>query len=174
MDNALVEVKQYAEKYIYNTASPILAIGERTPVLISNAALITHCSKIISLRAYANINSVNEAELPNFDFEDTESTKLQKILDLEWQSPRLQLNLYIGEPNNWILLGSSSLLNPTGYPYRYYNLLDLYTDAAESYIAEDKQLGIEVQDVGYGNFNNDTDSLTIHCEILRTINYILV
>lgn len=173
MSNALLEVKQYTEKYVYNASSPILAIGERTPISIPASLLIMHCSKIISLRAYANINSVSEAPLPDFDFEDTESTKLQKVLDLEWQSPRLQLNLYIGNPNNWILLGSNSLLNPMGYPYRYYNLLDLYTDATDSYIAEDKQLGIEVQDVGFGNFNNSADSLTVHCEILRTVNYIL-
>lgn len=173
MNNTLSEVKQYVEKYIYNSSSPILAIGERSPIVIPASLITTYCSKIISFRAYASINSVNEAPLPVFDFEDTESTKLQKVLDLEWQSPRLQLNLYIGSPNNWVLLGSNSLLNPMGYPYRYYNLLDLYTDAIDSYIGEDKQLGVEVQDVGYGNFNNSTDSLSIHCEILRNIHYIL-
>lgn len=173
MNNTLSEVNQYVEKYVYNPLSPILPIGERLPIAIPASLVITYCSKIISFRAYASINSVDEAPLPVFDFEDTESTKLQKVLDLEWQSPRLQLNLYIGSPNNWVLLGSNSLLNPMGYPYRYYNLLDLYTDANESYISEDKQLGIEVKNVGYGNFDNNIDSLSIHCEILRTVNYIL-
>ena len=116
---------------------------------------------IKNLKAYARISSLADVKLPNFHLEDSETDKLYKVLDVEWNSPRKQLNLYISDGRTWELVGAISLLNPAGYPYRMYNLMDLYTDNLAIELGENGKLGVEVQDVGYGALVS-SDKVTIH------------
>lgn len=81
---------------------------------------------------------------------------------MEWQSPRFQLNLYISNnTTDWYLVGGISLLNPSGYPYRIYNLLDLYTDNLAVELGENGRVGVEIKEVGHGSLAGN-DLITIH------------
>jgi hypothetical protein len=115
-----------------------------------------------NLKVYAFINSLESVKLPDFKLEDSESEKLYKTLDVEWKSPRKQLDVVIsGDGTNWNLIGSVSLLNPSGYPYRMYNLLDFFTDGLGARLGNNFKVGVQVKDVGYGVLTDD-DMLTIH------------
>jgi hypothetical protein len=116
---------------------------------------------IKNLKAFSKISSLAPINLPVFLLEDTESQKLYKTLDVEFNSPRKQLDIFIGTSSDWNQIGSISLLNPSGYPYRTYNLLDFFTDGLAAEVGEDGKIGVAVADVGYG-FLSGTDAVTIH------------
>lgn len=112
-----------------------------------------------NLKLYAKIRSLPEAAIPDIKFDDSETDKIYKALDSQWKSPRKQLNLYItnspdvfrfNDGSHWKLLGSISLLNSSGYPYKRYNLLDLITDNLAAELGEDGNLGLSIIDVGWG------------------------
>lgn len=115
-----------------------------------------------NLKAFSQIQSLDEAPLPDFKVEDSETDKLYKTLDIEWKSARKQLNLYISS-NGLELhqIGSTSLLNPYGYPFRIYNLMDLFTDNLALELGENSKISVQFEDVGYG-FLADNDRVTIH------------
>jgi len=69
------------------------------------------------------VSTLPEAEIPDFALTDSATAKLVKTLDVEWKSPRQQLNLYITTAINpsledWLQVGSVSMINPYGYPFR--------------------------------------------------------
>ncbi|MBD2365190.1 hypothetical protein H6G36_29235 [Anabaena minutissima FACHB-250] len=118
-------------------------------------------AKVSSLRAVATINSLSSTGLPNFLLEDSETERLQKALDLEWNSPRIQLNLYIGNNNEWLEIGAVSLINQLGVPYRNYNLIPLFSDKDYIELGSNTTLGLKAVDVGYGLLTNN-DIVAIH------------
>lgn len=122
-----------------------------------------------NLKAFAKIQSLEESPLPNFAIEDSATDKLYKTLDVEWKSPRKQLSLYIASGNqDWSQVGSISLLNPYGYPFRIYNLMDLYTDNLALELGDNSRIGIVVNDIGYGLLEA-TDTVTIHGSYVEEI-----
>lgn len=123
---------------------------------------------IKNLKAYASINSIAEAALPEINLEDTETEKLYKALDIEWNSPRKQIDLLIGTNNDWMNVGESSLLNPSGYPYRLYNLLDLLTDNLAFEFGDNINLAVKITDVGYGLLQ-DSDRVNIYGSYIEEI-----
>lgn len=133
---------------------------------ISQPSRISLNGFVKNLKAFSIISSLAEINLPVFEVEDSESQKLFKTLDIEFNSPRKQLDLFIGDSNDWSQVGSISLLNPSGYPYRMYNLLDFYTDGLAVELGEDGRIGVQVADVGYG-FLSGTDTVTIHGSYLQ-------
>ncbi|MBW4667203.1 MAG: hypothetical protein KME60_07110 [Cyanomargarita calcarea GSE-NOS-MK-12-04C] len=135
---------------------------------IETSKLLSLNTFVKNLKAYAKIESLPAIQLPNFQLEDSETDKLYKTLDIEWGSPRKQLNLYISNNNQWHMIGAVSLLNPAGYPYRMYNLLDLYTDNLAIELGQDGKLGIQIQDVGFGLLQSN-DTVTVHGSYLHEI-----
>lgn len=139
------------------------------PILTNSLTGITGGGQILSanafiknLKAFAQIKSLPPINLPNISLEDSETERLYKVLDVEWQSPRFQLNLYISNnTTDWYLVGGISLLNPSGYPYRIYNLLDLYTDNLAVELGENGRVGVEIKEVGHGSLASN-DLITIH------------
>ncbi|MCV3216026.1 hypothetical protein OGM63_21360 [Plectonema radiosum NIES-515] len=122
-----------------------------------------------NLKAHAKISSLAPVKLPNFTLEDSETDKLYKTLDIEWGSARKQLNLYISDnQTDWYQVGAISLLNPSGYPYRIYNLMDLITDNLAIELGDNGRIGVQVQDVGYGALQAG-DSITIHGSYVQEI-----
>lgn len=119
-----------------------------------NSKIVSRNRFIKNLKAYASIQSTSEVLLPDFNLEDTETEKLNKVLDVEWGSERKQLNLLIGQTDDWMVLGKTSLLNPSGYPYRIYNLLDIVTDNLAFELSSDIELALQIEDVGYGSLTN--------------------
>ncbi|BDA70222.1 hypothetical protein CAL7716_043880 [Calothrix sp. PCC 7716] len=119
-----------------------------------------------NLKAFSKISSLPAVRLPNFRLEDSESEKLYKALDIEFGSPRKQLDIFIGSTGDWSQIGSISLLNPSGYPYRMYNLLDFATDGLAAELEDGKSIGVQIVDVGYGVLQG-TDTITIHGSVTQ-------
>ena len=117
---------------------------------------------IKNLKVFASIKSLAEAALPDIQLEDSSAQKLQKVLDIEWKSARKQLNLFIATSNSdWQQVGSISLLNPSGYSFRIYNLMDLFTDNLALELGDNSKIGVQIQNVGYGLLI-DADTVTVH------------
>ena len=166
-------VKTIARELGTTTDNSIISIYRNTDLDIGDEFLPGY--KIISwncfvknLKAYAKITSLDPIRLPNFGLEDSETDKLYKALDTEWKSPRKQLNVFIGENGNWHPMGSVSLLNPSGYPYRVYNLIDLYTQNLAIELGSDGGIAVQLQDVGFGLLTNQ-DRMTIHGSCVEEI-----
>lgn len=110
----------------------------------------------------ATIRSVTEARIPQYLDTDTDSDRLIKALDVEWKSPRKQLSCHIAKQGqNWINVGSISLLNSSGYPYRKYRLMDLYTDALAIELGAYSRIGVTVDEVGSGRLTT-SDYVCLH------------
>lgn len=156
-------------------ASNILTIYSNDPNEVRTSYSIDANSKVVlngfikNLRIYAAIKSLAEVELPNFDLGESNTSKQLKVLNLEWKSPRKQISVFVGQlPSDWQLLGSISLLNPTGYPYRQYNLLDLITDNLAAEIGEFGRIGVRLDDVGYGLLGAD-DTISLYGSVTEEI-----
>jgi hypothetical protein len=146
-------------KEIYSTS---LVIGSE---YVPGYKIISFNAFIKNLRAFASVESLPESSLPSFLPTDTSTDKTVKVLDIEWGSARKQLNLYIatntGITTDWHQVGSLSMLNPYGYPFRVYNLMDMFTDNLAIELGENSKIGVQVQDVGYGLLV-EQDNVTIH------------
>ena len=148
---------------IYNN-SGLLVGSELTP----GYTVVSHNCFVKNLKAFSVITSLPEIGLPNFELTDSETTKLYKTLDIEWKSARKQLNLFVGVNNNWYQAGSTSILNPSGYPFRIYSLLDMLTDNLYFELGENGKIGVQVQDVGHGLLAG-SDSIVIHGSYVEEI-----
>ncbi len=115
---------------------------------------------LTSLRMRVDINSLSEQEVPNIAFEDTEAERLIKIRDMEWKSPRKQINFYMKQNSKpWYPIFEVSLLNRL--PYYTVNLLQYLTDNLSFDFANDTILGAQIVEVGWGTLIG-TDSVTIY------------
>jgi hypothetical protein len=164
------KVKTIVKRIDPTTPAGIITIYENSGQqnTVAGTTTISVNAFIKNLKAYAKIGSVSPVRLPNFRLEDTETEKLYKTLDIEWASARKQLNLYISDGMSWELAGSVSLLNPAGYPYRMYDLMDLYTNNLAIELGENGKLGVQVIDVGYGGLL-ENDLVTIHGSYVEEI-----
>lgn len=127
-----------------------------------NQGILSINTFVDNLKVYASIASLPAVNLPNFTVEDSESEKLFKTLDVEFNSARKQLDILIGDDGiAWNLIGSVSLLNPSGYPYRMYNLLDFFTDGLGARLGNDFKIGVQIKNVGYGLLSGN-DIVTVH------------
>lgn len=126
-------------------------------------SIVSRNKFIKNLKAYTKINSTAETAIPDFNLEDSETEKLHKVLDVEWNSERKQLDLLVGNSadNDWMSVGETSLLNPNGYPYRIYNLLDLLTDNLAFEFGDNLNVAVKITDVGYGLLTG-TDEVNIY------------
>lgn len=122
---------------------------------------ITKCIFIKNLKLFSQISSLTGARLPNLKLQDDVLGLPYKTLDIEYNSPRKQLNLFIGSPGNWYQIGSINLLNPSGYSYRMYDLLGFITSKEIAELEIGKSIGVQIVNVGYGLLQNN-DIVTIH------------
>lgn len=120
---------------------------------------------IKNLKVYASMQSLPEVELPSFAPTDTSTQKTMKVLDVEWGSPRKQMDIYIASNDEvvpqWYMVGSVSFLNPYRYPFRIYNLMDLFTDNLALELGENSRIGVQMVDVGFGTITTQ-DSVIVH------------
>jgi hypothetical protein len=164
------KVRTIAKRIDANTSPGIITIYENlgNQNTVAGTTTLSINAFIKNLKAFTRINSLSPIKLPNFRLEDSETDKLYKTLDIEWNSARKQLNLFISDSSQWELVGSVSLLNPSGYPYRMVNLMDLYTDNLAIELGENGKLGVQIQDVGYGSLTGN-DLVTIHGSYVEEI-----
>lgn len=157
-----------------NDESSIVTIYENSPSrirqeLVPDYEIVSVNTFVKNLKVFAKIESIPEAALPNFELTDSETQKLYKTLDIEWKSPRKQLELFISsDDSDWYPVGFVSLLNPYGYPYRVYNLMDLFTDNLALELGENSKIGIKAENVGHG-FLAPEDKVTIHGSYVEEI-----
>ncbi|WP_143755499.1 hypothetical protein [Gloeocapsopsis sp. IPPAS B-1203] len=145
-----------------------LSIGSE---LIPGHTIVNYNCFFKNLKAFAEIISLPEANLPDFELEDSETDKLYKVLDIEWKSARKQMTVYISPTSNtlnWVKVGSVSMLNPSGYPYRIYNLLDMFTDNLALELGENSAIGVGIDNVGHGLLGT-SDKVTIHGSYVEEI-----
>src|SRR6476660_1173172 len=116
-----------------------------------NAKVVAMNLFLKNLSATAWIYSINETPLAEFLPEDTDSMRNLKVIDSEWKSERKQLNLLSSvQPNIWEPVGAISVLNPYGYPYRQYALMDLLTNNLAYEMGLGSSLAVQMVNVNYG------------------------
>lgn len=109
----------------------------------------------------AQIISLPEVRLPEFEDFESPTDKLTKTLTYEWATARVEAELLLGDPiGNWASLGETALKNSNGYRYRKHRLLDLITDNPAFQLQENYKLGIKILNVGFGDIT-DRDKISI-------------
>lgn len=167
------QVKTVGIKLDSNSES-ITTIYQNTEVVICseflpNYKIVSFNTFLKNLKVFASIKSLDEVALPEFALDDSQTTKLQKVLDIEWNSPRKQLDVYLQSNNQgWLHIGSTSMLNPSGYQFRIYNIMDLFTDNLALELGINSKVGIGVKDVCYGLLTPQ-DTVVIHGSYVEEI-----
>lgn len=111
------------------------------------------------------------AEAPGIDFlpTDTKDERTAKSVAYEWgPHPRIELYVWVRKnpgtttnPTPWNLVGSTSLMNPAGHPWRRYRLHSLLTDNLGRKLGPNGQVGVSLKDVGHGLIKSSLDVITI-------------
>lgn len=166
-------VRTIIKKFYASSGGAIITVYSNSELiigdyLIPNYQIISASTYIKNLKAFTQIESLPEIALPNFELEDSDTDKLYKTLDVEWGGARKQLDLFLGSGDNYEQVGSISILNPSGYPFRVYNLMDLFTDNLALELGDNSQVGVQVKNVGYGLLEGE-DNITIHGSYVEEI-----
>jgi hypothetical protein len=151
-----------------NQDSRIILFDNTTPSNTQGASISTNAF-LKNLKAFSNINSLAEATLPDIKLEDSDQERLIKILNIEWTAARIQLDLEVSsDGTDYIKIGSVSLINQMGYPYKNYSLLDFYTDGLAAELGANGKIACSIKDVGYGKLTVN-DELTIYGSLAQEI-----
>ncbi|WP_375470250.1 hypothetical protein [uncultured Nostoc sp.] len=149
-----------------DTGSTVKPLLTYTPYSKSGYRLINEYLEINNLKAVSWIYNLPAVPFPVFELEDTESKQLLTAINLEWQSPRIQMDVMINIDNvNWQRIAAYSLLNPTPYPYREYSL-------GNHTLGDNAMLGLQIKEVGSGVLQDTTlgrDKVTLFADLIRQI-----
>ncbi|PAX52013.1 hypothetical protein [Brunnivagina elsteri] len=152
-----------------NQGNRIVLFDNSLPSNIPSEGIISINGFLKNLKAYSKITSLASAPIPAIGLEDTDQERLIKIMDIEWNNPRIQVDLEISnDGSNYITLGSVSLINQAGYPFRNFSLLDFYTDGLAAELGSNGKIACSVKDVGYGKLAS-VDALTIYGSVTQEI-----
>jgi hypothetical protein len=152
-----------------NQNNRIVLFENILPSNIPSSGIISINGFLKNLKAFSNINSLAEATLPDIKLEDSDQERLIKILNIEWNAARIQLDLEISSDGiNFIKIGSVSLINQMGYPYKNYSLLDFYTDGLAAELGANGKIACTIKDVGFGKLSAN-DELTIYGSVAQEI-----
>jgi hypothetical protein len=103
---------------------------------------------LTELYVYAEIDSLPEIPLPDYQSEDTEAERVVKSLNAVWGSevPKFYLQLYRWKESTstWLRRGKISLTNQYGYPYGLSRPLDLLTDNIARDLGEKCKIGVSI------------------------------
>jgi hypothetical protein len=156
-------------KIVSKFAKTINSASENTPQLLSDFTpysragyrVIHEAASIEGLKAISYISSFAAAEFPVFGIEASESERFFAALNVEWSSERCQMNVLIkiGEVFNKISV--QSLLNPSPYPFREYDL-------GSFSLGDNSNLYIQIENVGYGLLTG-SDNVVFHGTLVRDI-----
>jgi len=103
-----------------------------------------------------------EIQLPLYDVESSAFQRAMQDTLLQHNSPRKHLNVYVSSAyRNWLCINTIAMLNPAGFPYFTYNLLEKMTDSLTYKIGHYDRIGIGVEAVGWGGLAG-SDSIIIH------------
>ncbi|BBD64474.1 hypothetical protein NIES4072_18640 [Nostoc commune NIES-4072] len=122
--NTLIVKQKLCVTLDTNSSNNVVPVFEYIPYSKPGYKLIDEYLEIENLKAVAWIYSLPPVPFPVFELEDTESKQLLAAINLEWQSPRIQLDIMVNidDTLNWQKIAAYSLLNSDPYPYREYSL----------------------------------------------------
>jgi hypothetical protein len=152
-----------------NQNSRIILFDNTLPDGINENRVLSVNGYLKGLKAYTNITSLAEAPIPAIELTDTDQEKIIKVLNIEWGNERIGLDLQFSDNGtDFITIGSVSLINQMGYPFRNYSLLDFYTDSIAAEIGTNGVVACEIVDQGYGKLASQ-DKLTIYGSVQQEI-----
>lgn len=151
-----------AIQQIYSRSAQILqrfsAASDSNMQLLYEPALVSPWDRVSTLRYYGfitdlrmkiQIRSITESVIPNLGVESNRTDRLIAVRDMEWNSPRKELHLFMETSRHPLThITSISLLNRQ--PYYVVNLMPYFTDNGIVNIANDTRLSARIQNAGYG------------------------
>lgn len=124
--------------------------------------IISMSAYLKSFKAYSNIKSLPVALLPEYTPGESDTERLKKALQAEWNCQRFHLALYYKLANtNWYQIGEISLSNKENYPFEVHSLMDIFTDGLAQELGKNTSIGASLVDVNYGIIQSQ-DILNIH------------
>ena len=146
-----------------NTVHPLL---EFDPFTKSGYRTIAEYVEVVNMQATSWIYSTAPVEFPVFELEDSESKQLLTAINLEWKSPRIQLDVVLKVGGgSYQKIKSYSLLNNSPYPYREFSL-------GNHNLGDNAAIGLQIRNVGFGLLQNGTggqDRVACYADVIRTI-----
>lgn len=149
------------------SASNVIPLFTYVPYSKSGFRVLDESLSVENLRAVSWIYNTAPVEFPIFPFDASESEQLFTTINLEWTSPRIQLDLLfkLNSSNSWQKIDSYSLLNQSPYPYRQFSL-------GNHPLGSNSMLGLQIVDVTYGILKNSSagnDKVVILGELNRKL-----
>ncbi len=149
-----------------SSGTSVIPLFSYTPYTQIGYRLISESLELNNLKAVSWIYNLAEIEFPVFELTASESEQLLSTINLEWTSPRVQLDLLCQiNSGSWNKISSYSLLNPSPYPYRDFEL-------GSHTLGNNGILGLQLVDVGYGILKDATpgqDKVTVFGDLIRNI-----
>lgn len=150
-----------------NSGANVIPIFNYVPYAKSGYRLIDEYLEIDDLKAVSWIYSLPPVPFPVFELEDTESKQLLTAINLEWKSPRIQLDVMcqIDGTLNWQRISAYSLLNSDPYPYREYSL-------GNHFLGNNSMIGLQIRNVNFGLLQNSVkgqDKVVVYANLTRRI-----
>ena len=150
-----------------NSGSSVVPIFNYVPYSKAGYRLIDEYLEIEDLKATSWIYSLPPVPFPVFELEDSESKQLLTAINLEWKSPRIQLDIMVNIDGtlSWQRISAYSLLNSDPYPYREYSL-------GNHFLGNNSMLGLQIRNVGEGLLQNSVkgqDKVTAFGNLTRHI-----
>ncbi len=122
---------------------------------------------ITSLRMKVDIQSLNEADLPDLEADATRLERLTALRNMEWRSPRKQITFFMRTANvSWQPIFDISLLNRL--PYYAVNLLPYLTDNISFDTSNDCLIAAQITNAGYGLLEG-ADRVTLYGSVREEI-----
>ncbi|QKQ76455.1 hypothetical protein [Nostoc sp. TCL240-02] len=150
-----------------NTQTNVVPLFTYTSFTKAGYRVVNEYFEVKNLKAVAFIYNIATVPFPVFDLEDSESKQLLDAINLEWKSPRIEMDILLTTNNgtNWQRIAAYSLLNPNPYPYREYSLGD-------HALGSNAMVGIQMKNVGFGLLQNGafgSDKITVFADLERVV-----
>jgi len=164
--DSLVITQKIITSLSASSGTSVIPLFSYTPYTQVGYRLISESLELNNLKAVSWIYNLAEVEFPVFELTASESEQLLSTINLEWTSPRIQLDLLcrIGT-EAWNKIASYSLLNPSPFPYRDFEL-------GSHILGNNAILGLQLVDVNYGNLKDTStgqDKVVILGDLIRNI-----
>lgn len=149
------------------SASNVIPLFTYTPYSKSGYRLLDEYLEIDNLKAISWIYNIPAVEFPIFDVEDSESKQILTSINLEWTSPRIQLDILfkVDGSSTWQKIESKSLLNQSPLPYREFSL-------GSHVLGNNSMIGFQIIDAGEGLLKSTSvgqDKVTLIADLTRQV-----
>ncbi|MEJ1929903.1 hypothetical protein WDZ92_06420 [Nostoc sp. NIES-2111] len=154
-------VTKFAKTVDMSSGDNYQLLSEYDPYTRTGYRVISESVSIENLKAISYIKSFTPADFPVFELGTSESQRFFATLNIEWGSERCQMNLLLKIGDDYHKISMQSLLNPSPYPFREFDLGNFD-------LGSNSNLYAQIEDVGYGLLQA-SDSVVFHGELVRDI-----